>query len=836
MNTCVGLEDVSVITRSQLYHAVNVTATRFMLKSTETTRMQRCIFHSQVNIGHVVYMLACARLGIVYSCTPLEIAYASLALRVQNFSPTMGAVSADETTSLNTPRTSSHTEARLRTLLTDQQPIHIISDLMSSDYDSTPYVTPSVLGDSRPLCVVYTSGSTGKPKGVVHGHGGYASCVNRSMSYVFSASKADRFLAVGTFAWITGQSYMLTGPLLLGCTSVLLQGSPLGGDGLRWARIVQMRGISLLKVASAFVRHIKISEERSQAIVDMHMQLSLRMATFCAEPVSCDVQRWACSTICPAFVNSYWATEHGSIVLTRNPNFSIETFVPDTKCWPVPWVHAAPCTLSLARDVEMNVTDGDGHLSPRSSLQNIVLTRPYAGLARTLWGDVHHYHSEVWQGDLESFARSYFVNHAPASRADAMERSCLGFVQGDAGRRHSDGGWTFHGRSDEVLNVAGVRVGVGEIEEAMWMRQADCDSPAPEIHVRELAVVGAPDEIKGEVPVVFATLTPCSFSKCEPDFDTVADFLLKVWCELARCQVGVHATPAAVLPVSNALPKTTTGKITRALLRRALRGYVLSQEEVERSVVNVPAYWECATVASIWRRENAQLPSLDLNVAAAWCSMEFDGHIIGVEPLLPAAGWLEILRSAFYQPHEPVLMTSLEFVKGARNSHVLAGGGINAFKESRNQIAVRVSTDSSVLLRVNFETPPLHKRGSSKTVVCHRRRVVDEYDGITHARRCASLALHYTGAFSCVQRVIWTDDSVAQIEVLATSAAVLYDSALQVLCSVDALSIRKPFIPYSVHRFTLADPEMIRTTFDVVTRTPSRWLVIAHIMHTRSVL
>mmetsp|Transcript_10209 Transcript_10209/g.33629 ORF Transcript_10209/g.33629 Transcript_10209/m.33629 type:complete len:1263 (-) Transcript_10209:2345-6133(-) len=788
--------------------------------------MQRCIFHCRVNIGQVVYMLACARLGIVYSCTPLEITDASLAFRVRNFSPTMAVVSGDEV-ACNRPRAHG-IEARLRAVLTDQQPIHLIGPLNTDD-EQAPYVAPCALSDSRPLCVVYTSGSTGKPKGVVHGHGGYASCVSRSMRYVFSASQADRFLAIGTFAWITGQSYMLTGPLMVGCTSVLIEGPALGTDGIRWARIVQMRGVSLLKVASAFVRHIKISKERSQAIADMNLNVSLRMATFCAEPVSHDVQRWACSTICPAFVNSYWATEHGSIVLTRSPEFNMETFRADTKCWPVPWVCAAPCVLDWS---ELAMSASDDNDSARNYLQNIILTRPYAGLARTLWGNVQHYHDEGWRGDLDSFTRSYFPRHTPACPEVSHEDSYLGFVQGDAGRLHQDGGWTFHGRSDEVLNVAGVRVGVGEIEEAMWMLQAVGNGL--EIGVSELAVVGAPDEMKGEVPVIFATVAQNASCNCKLDFDSVAGFLLTGWCEIARREVGPHATPAAVLPIKNVLPKTVTGKITRALLRKALHGYSPSREVVERSTVNVAAYWECATAASLWRREIAQLPRVDLHVAAAWDLMKFDGHIIGGEPLLPAAGWLEILRSVFYQPHEAVLMTSVEFLKGARTLHVLDPSSLYARKQSKNQAAVLRCSDPSVFVRVTFASPSPLGRTYLNVNACDRRDILDEYDGTTHTRRCASLGLHYAGAFSCVQRVVWIGDNEARIEVLATSAAVLLDSGLQVLCSMDAVSRGMPFIPYTVRRFSVTDPQVMRWAFDVTTHIPSRWLAIVHVTSRRA--
>ena len=176
----------------------------------------------------------------------------------------------------------------------------------------------------HPLFVSYTSGSTGKPKGVVHGHGGYVSGVLQSMRTVFECVPGEGadgefggILTVGSAGWITGQSYMLMGPLLAAVRSVVMVGSPVFPTPLRMIQTVQREKCTLLKTGSAVVRQL-MTDPGNAAKVDAVDTSTLRCATFCAEPVSVEVHKYSHDHITDKFINSYWATEHGSMVFSRD--------------------------------------------------------------------------------------------------------------------------------------------------------------------------------------------------------------------------------------------------------------------------------------------------------------------------------------------------------------------------------------------------------------------------------------------------------------------------------------------------------------------------------------
>ncbi|KAJ1445042.1 hypothetical protein M885DRAFT_454122 [Pelagophyceae sp. CCMP2097] len=615
-------DEVTSITRAELLVAVCAAAQALAHAG------PRAFFHARVGLEHAIYALACARLAFPYTCSSLDATDGALDHRLADFAPTVCVVSADGEVSGPGAAPASRARAALRRVGAEGVAVHQIraGDAARLSVGPLRYATPVSVDDSRPLCVVYTSGSTGKPKGAVHTHGGYTATLARTNSYVFQAKESDVFLVVATFAWITGQSYMLMAPLLARCKSVLMEGSPargrVGHDGLRWARVARERGVTVLKLASAFARHAMVDPGRRAALAALDLPATLRTGTFCAEPCSDDVLKWARGALCSNFFVSYWSTEHGSVVLTRRHT---RDFYKDcgTKLYAVPWVAA-------------DLLAGEGNL------RGVVLTRPYAGLCRTVWGNVAGYEKANWRGDAERFKEAYFPDEGGCGEGDAGGVR-LGFVQGDAAVRHGDGGFTFFGRSDEVLNVSGVRVGVEELEQCAYAAGGE--------GIVRLAVVGAPAALEGEVPVAFVVASAAVRHGA----------VLAALRSAARTQLGAHAETRAVLFVSD-LPFTVTGKPCRALLRAALRGEPrLEAGASARSVRNAAAYAACCDVADTWRALSAQKTVAG---AKAWANAGFDGHVVLGSPLLPGTGWLDLVRRAYVRPETPdVFLTHVEFLR-----------------------------------------------------------------------------------------------------------------------------------------------------------------------------
>ena len=214
----------------------------------------------------------------------------------------------------------------------------------------------------------------------------------------------------------------------------MMVGSPVYPAPTRMLTTVAAERCSILKTGSAVVRQL-MTDPNNAAKIDAIDTSSLRCATFCAEPVSVEVHRYAHAHVTRNFINSYWATEHGGMVFSRDVRREISDNAPDTRAWPLPWVSVA--------------------LDPESS--DVVITGPYPSLALTVFGSPESVNDPSWRGDLAKYAATYW----PANAG--------GFVQGDVARAAGkDGAYTFHGRSDEVINVNGNRVGTEQIERCLW--------------------------------------------------------------------------------------------------------------------------------------------------------------------------------------------------------------------------------------------------------------------------------------------------------------------------------------------------------------------------------
>ncbi len=436
--------------------------------------------------------------------------------------------------------------------------------------------TPLPVDAEFPLFFIYTSGSTGKPKGVVHVHGGYVAGIASTMRVSFDARPGDVMYVVADPGWITGQSYMISAALTTRVTSVLAEGAPVFPSAGRFASIIERYGVTIFKAGVTFLKAV-MSDPQNAEDVKRYDLSSLRVSTFCAEPVSSAVQEFGMALMCPWYINSYWATEHGGIVWTHfygNPDFPLRA---DAHTYPLPWI-----------DGDVWLPDGDADADGRVPYRRaedgekgeIVIAAPYPYLARTIWGDTARFvvrddHVAAdWRGDLARYGQTYWTRW----------QGRWAYTQGDVAIRHADGGFSLHGRSDDVINVSGHRMGTEEIEGAILRdKQINPDSP-----VGNVIVIGAPHREKG--------LTPLAFVTAAPGRRITMDDRRRL-TELVRTEKGAVAVPEEFLEVA-AFPETRSGKYMRRMVRALVEGAPVGDTTTLRNPESIP---ELKRVIDAWR-------------------------------------------------------------------------------------------------------------------------------------------------------------------------------------------------------------------------------------------
>ncbi len=366
----------------------------------------------------------------------------------------------------------------------------------------------------EPLFILYTSGSTGKPKGVLHTLGGYMTYVYLTTKLVFDLKDEDVYWCTADVGWITGHSYVLYGPLLNGATTVMYEGAPNWPEPDRFWQIVDKYGVNILYTAPTAIRAFM---KWGEGWPLRHRLDSLRLLGTVGEPINPEAWLWYYQVIgkgrCP-IVDTWWQTETGGIMITTLPG-----------AHPMKPGHAGKPFFGIKPEIldsehkPVENPDEGGHLC---------ITRPWPSMLRTVWGDP------------ERFRQQYFSQH-PGN-----------YFTGDGARRDKDGYYLILGRVDDVLNVAGHRLGTMEIESALVSHPA----------VAEAAVVGRPDPLKGEAIVAFVTLKE-GHAPSEALRDELKAHVAKV--------IGPIARPDEVR-FTEALPKTRSGKIMRRLLRQIAAG------------------------------------------------------------------------------------------------------------------------------------------------------------------------------------------------------------------------------------------------------------------------
>jgi acrylyl-CoA reductase (NADPH)/3-hydroxypropionyl-CoA dehydratase/3-hydroxypropionyl-CoA synthetase len=426
-----------------------------------------------------------------------------------------------------------------------------------------------------PLFIIYTSGSTGKPKGVVHSHGGYVAGLAHTMRVSFdvphvdapegSPTNDDVIYVVADPGWITGQSYLISAALTTATTSIVAEGSPLFPHSGRFASIIERYGVTLFKAGSTFLKAV-LSDPQNVEDVKLYDRGTLRAATFCAEPVSPAIQKFGMELLTPQYINSYWATEHGGIVLTHffgNDDFAL---APDAHTFPLPWVFADVWVPEATFEVDGR-TRAESRRASVEEKGELVLTRPYPYLARTVWGDGAHVNDAGWRGDLKRFTEIYFDRWS--EKGSAGKKITWAYTQGDFACRYEDGGLTLHGRSDDVINTSGHRMGTEEIEGAILKdKQQNPKSP-----VGNAIVVGAPHKEKGTVPLAFILTAGGKPLSLDDERRLTA---------LVREEKGAVAAPGGYVCVSQ-FPETRSGKYMRRFLKNLLEGEPLGDTTTLRN-------------------------------------------------------------------------------------------------------------------------------------------------------------------------------------------------------------------------------------------------------------
>ena len=449
---------------------------------------------------------------------------------------------------------------------------------------------PAPLDAEFPLFFIYTSGSTGKPKGVVHVHGGYTAGVAHTMRVAFDAQAGDVMYVVADPGWITGQSYMISAALTTRVTSVFTEGAPVFPHAGRFASIIERHKVSIFKAGVTFLKFVMQDVQNSEDVRRYDLS-SLRVCTFCAEPTSPSVQQFGMDLLAPWYINSYWATEHGGIAWTHfygNGDFPLRA---DAHTYPLPWIMGDVWAEATPDDVDAEAPlaphargDGTGVPYRRAAAEEkgeIVIAAPYPYLARTVWGDSENFRVEgarvvpEWKGDIERWTSTYW----------SRWKGVWAYTQGDFAMRYDDDSFSLHGRSDDVINVSGHRMGTEEIEGAILRhRQLDPDSP-----VGNVIVVGAPHREKG--------LTPLAFVKPTAGRTLTQDDKRRL-SELVRFEKGAVAVPADFIEVTQ-FPETRSGKYVRRMVRALVEGTDVGDQSTLRNPESIA---ELKTAIDEWQR------------------------------------------------------------------------------------------------------------------------------------------------------------------------------------------------------------------------------------------
>jgi acetyl-CoA synthetase len=480
-----------------------------------------CIYLPMI-VEAAVAMLACARIGAVHSIVFGGFSPDSLASRIQD-SECVALLTADEGRrgGRKVPLKANADEAlkicaSIKTVFVVKNtgadvPMQAGRDIWWHEACAAekPVAEPEPMNAEDPLFILYTSGSTGKPKGVLHTTGGYMVWSAFTHQTVFDYQEGEIYWCTADVGWVTGHTYIVYGPLANGATTLMFEGVPNYPGVDRFWQVIDKHKVNIFYTAPTAIRALM---REGEAPVKKHSRKSLRILGSVGEPINPEAWLWYYRVVgderCP-IVDTWWQTETGGILISPLPGAIAQK--PGSATLPLPGVKPA-------------LVDNDGKLLEGATEGNLVLLDSWPGQMRTVYGD----HERFVQTYFSTFKGMYFT--------------------GDGARRDADGYWWITGRVDDVINVAGHRMGTAEIESALVAHPK----------VAEAAVVGMPHEIKGQGIYAYVTLKVGE----EP-----TEALRKELVAWVRKEIGPIASPDAI-QWAPSLPKTRSGKIMRRILRK----------------------------------------------------------------------------------------------------------------------------------------------------------------------------------------------------------------------------------------------------------------------------
>ncbi|OFZ18102.1 MAG: acetate--CoA ligase [Bdellovibrionales bacterium GWB1_55_8] len=520
-------------TKTYSYHALNREVCKFatVLKSMGVKKGEIVTIYMPQIPELPIAMLACAKLGAAHSVVYGGFSVEALATRIRDANSRVvitadGGYRRGKVVDLKGIVNEALIGApTVEVCITIRRTGHAVA--MESDRDfwfhdlmGLPIATTSceteVMDAEDPLFILYTSGTTGQPKGLVHTHAGYAVYAATTLQYVFDLREEDRYWCTADPGWITGHSYLVYGPLLLGSTIMMYEGAPNHPYPNRWWQMIEKYGVTILYTSPTGIRGLmRFGEQWPKR----HNLSWLRLLGSVGEPINPEAWRWYHRVIgggrCP-IMDTWWQTETGGFVITPLP---ITPLKPGSATRPF-FGH------------EIAIVDDDGKELPVGQEGNLVLKAPWPGMARTIHGDPDRFKQTYWrQYEKQGWYKA-----------------------GDSARKDKDGYFWVIGRTDDVIKVSGHRLGTAEIESALVSHP----------DVAEAAVIGLPHEVKGQAIYCFVILKHGKSGSKE------LEDKLKIHMDH---QLGAIARPEKI-DFLDTLPKTRSGKI----MRRVLKARALGQD------------------------------------------------------------------------------------------------------------------------------------------------------------------------------------------------------------------------------------------------------------------